>query len=114
VPVSGIGTNRAVVLVRAAVGHEACRELAAAVHRVELVRELAVPVDAEPRQRLLDLLDRLHHLTARVGVLDPEQALAALPRAKSQLNWKVWTPPMWRKPVGLGAMRTRTLIAPLA
>ena len=32
------------------------------------------------------------------------------PRAKSQLNRNVRTPPMWRKPVGLGAMRTRTVI----
>ena len=31
-------------------------------------------------------------------------------RAKSQLKRNVRTPPMWRKPVGLGAMRTRTLI----
>src|SRR5436190_19035103 len=32
------------------------------------------------------------------------------PRAKSQLKRKVRTPPMWRKPVGLGAMRTRIAI----
>ena len=32
------------------------------------------------------------------------------PRAKSQLKRNVRTPPMWRNPVGLGAMRTRTLI----
>ena len=32
-------------------------------------------------------------------------------RAKSQLKRNVRTPPMWRKPVGLGAMRTRTVIA---
>ena len=32
-------------------------------------------------------------------------------RAKSQLKRNVRTPPMWRKPVGLGAMRTRTDIA---
>ena len=31
-------------------------------------------------------------------------------RANSQLKRNVRTPPMWRKPVGLGAMRTRTLI----
>src|SRR5579884_4047535 len=33
-------------------------------------------------------------------------------RANSQLNRNVRTPPMWRKPVGLGAMRTRTDIGP--
>ena len=32
-------------------------------------------------------------------------------RAKSQLKRNVRTPPMWRKPVGLGAMRTRTVIS---
>ena len=38
----------------------------------------AVPVDPEPAQRLLDLVDRLGDLAARVGVLDPQAALAAL------------------------------------
>ena len=32
------------------------------------------------------------------------------PRANSQLKRKVRTPPMCRNPVGLGAMRTRTLM----
>ena len=32
------------------------------------------------------------------------------PRANSQLNRNVRTPPMCRNPVGLGAMRTRTLM----
>ena len=44
---------------------------------VELERRLTVPLDAEPAQRALDLLDRLLDLAARVGVLDPQQALAA-------------------------------------
>ena len=71
----------------------------------------AVPVDPEPAQRALDLLDRLGNLAARVGVLDPEQASRRrVPRANSQLKRNVRTPPMWRKPVGLGAMRTRTAI----
>ena len=39
---------------------------------------VAVPVDPEPDQRVLDLIDRLGHLAARVGVLDPQQDLAAL------------------------------------
>ncbi len=38
----------------------------------------AVPVEAEPAQRLLDLVDRLRHLAARVRVLDPEPELAAV------------------------------------
>ena len=51
------------------------------VHPVELERDRPVPVDPEPAQRLLDLLDRLGDLAARVGVLDPQAALAAvLPR----------------------------------
>ena len=41
-------------------------------------RDRPVPVDPEPLQRALDLLGRLGDLAARVGVLDPQQALAAL------------------------------------
>ena len=55
---------------------EAPRLLRGALHAVELERRLAVPVDPEPAQRALDLLDRLDDLAARVGVLDPQQALA--------------------------------------
>src|SRR5205823_2379022 len=47
-------------------------------HPLELERHLAVPVETEPAQRLLDLVGRLRHLAARVRVLDPEQKLAAL------------------------------------
>src|SRR5918992_6095383 len=36
------------------------------------------------------------------------------PRAKSQLKRNVCTPPMCRNPVGLGAMRTLTVIAPVS
>ena len=45
---------------------------------VELERHRPVPVDPEPPQRALDLLDRVDDLAARVGVLDPQPALAAL------------------------------------
>ena len=38
----------------------------------------AVPVEPEPAQRVLDLLDRLRDLAARVGVLDAEPELAAV------------------------------------
>src|SRR5439155_10583642 len=41
-------------------------------------RDRPVPVDPEPVEGLLDLLDRLGYLAARVGVLDPKQAFAAL------------------------------------
>ena len=60
------------------VGDERRRDLAAVVHAVELERHVAVPVEAEPAQRLLDLVDRLRDLAARVGVLDPQPELAAL------------------------------------
>src|SRR5207253_141788 len=49
-----------------------------ALHRVELEANLAVPVEPEPAQRALDLLDRLGHLAARVRVLDPKQDLASV------------------------------------
>ena len=57
---------------------ELVRELARAFGGVELERDRPVPVDPEPAQRVLDLVDRLGDLAARVGVLDPQQALAAL------------------------------------
>ena len=44
---------------------------------VELEREVAVPVEAEPAERALDLLHGLLHLAARVRVLDPQEELAA-------------------------------------
>ena len=52
--------------------------LARRLHPVELEHHRPVPVDPEPAERLLDLLDRLRDLTARVGVLDAQQALAAV------------------------------------
>ena len=48
------------------------------VHPVELEGDGAVPVDPEPAKRRLDLVGRLGDLAARVGVLDPQPALAAL------------------------------------
>ena len=39
---------------------------------------LAVPVEPEPAERLLDLLGRLGDLAARVRVLDAQPELAAL------------------------------------
>ena len=54
-----------------------CGLLAAALHAVELEGDLAVPVHAEPAERLLDLPGRLGDLAARVRVLDPQPELAA-------------------------------------
>src|SRR5207248_1915689 len=64
-----------------AVLDEPLGELARLVHSVELERDRAVPVEAQPEQRPLDLLGRLRHLATRVRVFDPQQAFtAALPR----------------------------------
>ena len=102
--------DRALVLVGLPLRDEPRRLGATALGAVELEVRRAVPFDPEPAQRALDLLDRLLDLAARVGVLDPQEALPPRPRAKSQLKRNVCTPPMWRNPVGLGAMRTRTLM----
>ena len=69
--------DRALVLVRVAGLDEALRLLLAALHAVELEAE-RVPVEAEPGERALDLLGRALDLAVHVGVLDPQQALAAL------------------------------------
>ncbi len=70
--------DRAFVDVRLALVDEPLRDLAAALHRVQLEADVAVPVEAEPAQRALDLLDGLGHLAARVRVLDPQEDLAAV------------------------------------
>ena len=63
---------------------EPARLVPAALEPVELEGDLPVPVDTEPLQRALDLLHRLGDLPARVGVLDSQQALAALPAGEEQ------------------------------
>src|SRR4029078_2104250 len=70
--------DRSLVLVRLALREEPLHELARDVGRVELEADVAVPVDAEPRQRPLDLVARLGDLAARVGVLDTPQDLTDL------------------------------------
>ena len=70
--------DRALVLVRLPLGDEPPGELAAVVHPVELEGVVAVPVEPEPTQGRLDLVDRLRDLTARVGVLDPQLELPAV------------------------------------
>ena len=74
--------DRALVQVGLALGDEPLGVGAHLVHPVELEGDRAVPVDPEPAQRLLDLLGRLGDLAARVGVLDPQAALAALLRGR--------------------------------
>ena len=75
---------------------------------VELEAHRAVPVDAEPGERSLDLLGRL--CTSRLVSVFSIRRSTSPPfgRANSQLKRKVRTLPIWRSPVGLGAMRTRT------
>ena len=68
----------ALVLVGRVLGDEALRLLLAALHAVELKRDVVVPVQAEPAERLEDLLGGLGDLAARVRVLDPEVERAAL------------------------------------
>src|SRR5206468_664062 len=69
--------DRALVLVGGALGDETPSLVLAAFEPVELEGDGTVPVDAEPCERALDLLDRLGDLPARVSVLDPQPALAA-------------------------------------
>ena len=78
--------DRALVLVRLALGEQAPRLLLAALEPVELERDRAVPVEAEPAQRLLDLLRRLGDLAGRVRVLDPQPELAAVVTGKKPVE----------------------------
>ena len=54
------------------------RDAPAVVEPVELEGHRAVPVEPEPAQRVLDLVDRLRDLAARVRVLDAQPELAAV------------------------------------
>ena len=70
--------NRALVLVGLAVGDELVGDAPAVVEPVELERHRPVPVEPEPAQRVLDLVDGLGDLAARVRVLDAQPELAAV------------------------------------
>src|SRR5262249_62210895 len=70
--------DRTLVLVRLSLLDQPARELRAVLQAVELQRDVAVPVEPEPAQRILDLLRRLRHLAARGRVLDPQLELPAL------------------------------------
>ena len=71
--------DRAVVLVCLPLRHETAGLGLAALDPIELEARVAVPLDPEPAQGALDLLHRVGDLPARVGVLDPQQALASVP-----------------------------------
>jgi len=70
--------DRALVLIGRPLGDEPLRLLLAPLHALELVRDVAVPVEPEPAKGFHDLLGRLCDLAARVRVLDPQAELAAL------------------------------------
>ena len=70
--------DRAFILVGLALVDQAPRDLGAVLQPVELEGDVAVPVEPEPAQGILDLLSRLLHLAVRVRVLDPEPELPAL------------------------------------
>ena len=100
--------DSAVVHVRSAFLDEPLRLRLAALELVELERHFAVPLEPQPAQRLLDLLGGLGHLAPGVGVLDPQQELAALVAREEPVEERRADVPTCRNPVGLGAMRTRT------
>src|SRR5262249_52662582 len=68
--------DRSLVLVGLALVDEPPGDLDALLLAVELERDRPVPVQAEPAQRVLDLLRCLRDLPARVRVLDPQAELA--------------------------------------
>src|SRR5512132_16501 len=69
--------DRALVLVGLLLRNEPVPHLLRLGHPVELEGHIAVRVEAEPTQRLLDLVGRRLDFPARVGVLDTQQELAA-------------------------------------
>src|SRR5205814_8434612 len=80
--------DRSLVDVRLALLDEALGGHAAPLHRVELEGDGSVPVDPQPQQRALDLLDGVLDLAARVGVLDPQEDLAAAPAREQPVEEK--------------------------
>ena len=80
--------DRALVLVGRALRDEPRCLLPRTLHSVELECRRAVPVDAKPEERALDLGHGLLELAARVGVLDPEEALPAAPPCEEPVEEK--------------------------
>ena len=78
--------DRALVFVCVAGREELVGDRARVLHAVELEGHGSVPVEAQPAQRLLDLLGRLVDLAGRVGVLDAEPELAALVARKQPVE----------------------------
>ena len=67
-----------------------------------------IPIEPKPAQPVVDRAGRFLGVARLVGVLDPQDKFPAVCGArKSQLKSAVRAPPMWRKPVGEGAKRTR-------
>src|SRR5205823_3853829 len=70
--------DRTFVFISLALVHEAAGYVGAVPQPVELERDLAVPIQAEPAQRVLNLLGRLLDFAIGVGVLDSQAKLPAL------------------------------------
>ena len=85
------------------------RQLAASFHRVELEGRAVRPSRSRSRSsdRWICSIDSATSRLVSVFSIRNRHS-PSRPRANSQLKRNVWTPPIWRKPVGLGAMRTRT------
>jgi len=69
--------RRRIAVVSPAGGEQALGDLAMAGGAAELVDDVAVPIELQPLQAVQDGVDRLLGRTLAVGVLDPEQHLAA-------------------------------------
>ena len=69
--------RRGVAVIGLALGQELLGDLAVARGAAELVDDVAVPIELQPFQPVQDGVDRLLGGALAVGVLDPEQHLAA-------------------------------------
>ena len=90
-----------------ALGQEPLRVGLVAGPVLSLKQRALVPGDAEPGEPVEDDPGVRLGAALAVGVLDAEDELSAVCRAKSQLNSAVRAPPTCRYPVGEGANRTR-------
>ena len=72
------------------------RDLGMPGPELRLIIFMAVPIEAEPVHSVKDRVNRRRGRTGPVGVLDPQQELAAAMPGMSQLNSAVRAPPMWR------------------
>ena len=80
-----------------------------AVHPLHLVERPFVVVEAEPAHASRICVDRFLRRARDVGVLDAQDEVAAVVRARTPTRYSaVRVLPRWMKPVGDGAKRVRT------